>query len=164
MKRWWLVIGLLMVGVMLRPGLALAHVELVQSVPVAGAQLEESPAEIRLTFNNALNADSTFILFGERFQAVPGVTGRIDPQVPEQMVVRGLNLAAGTYTVQWTAADAADGHQLSGSYSFTVGTAAADTVVAEDGEMAAGWIVAVIGLVLVVGGGLFWRRQRGKRG
>lgn len=148
---------------LLRPGLVLAHVELVQSVPAAGAELAESPAEIRLTFNDALDTDSNFILFGERFQAVPGVTGRIDPQAPEQMVATGLNLAAGTYTVQWTAADAADGHQVSGSYSFTVGGAAADVVVDEEGETSAGWIVAVIGLVLVVGGGLFWWRQRGKR-
>jgi methionine-rich copper-binding protein CopC len=158
MKRWWLV-ALLVLGVLLwRPGLALAHVELLSSEPAAGAQLAESPAEIRLTFNGDLHADSNFILFGERFQAVPGVNGRLDPQAPDQLVATGLNLISGTYTVNWTAADA-DGHQISGSFEFTVGAVAADSA-AENGGSAAVWIAAGIGVMLVAAGGLYWWRQR----
>jgi methionine-rich copper-binding protein CopC len=157
MKRWLIV--LLVLGALLwRPGLALAHVELVSSEPAAGAQLAESPAEIRLTFNSELYTDSNFILFGERFQAVPGVNGRVDPQAPEQLVATGLNLAPGTYTVQWTAADA-DEHQVSGSFNFTVGEGAAGDV-AESGGSAAVWVVAGIGVVLVAAGGLYWWRGR----
>src|SRR5512134_1464351 len=95
MKRWWLVGLLVMAALLWRPGLALAHVELLGSVPAAGAQLAESPAEIRLTFNGDLHADSNFILFAERFQAVPGVTGRVDPDAPAQLVATGVNLTPG---------------------------------------------------------------------
>jgi copper resistance protein C len=157
MKRW--LVALLLIGVLLwRPGLALAHVELLGSEPTAGAQLAESPAEIRLTFSGNLHADSNFILFGERFQAVPGVNGRVDPQAPNQLLATGLNLAPGTYTVQWTAADA-DGHQVSGSYNFTVGEIATESP-AESGGSAASWIVAGIGVILVAAGGLYWWRGR----
>lgn len=160
MKRRCL-IALLVLGVVLwRPGLVLAHVELVSSEPAAGAQLAESPAEIRLTFSSELHADSNFILFGERFQAVPGVTGRVDAAAPNQLVASGLNLAPGTYTVQWTAADA-DEHQVSGSYNFTVGTALAESA-AERGGSATGWVVAGIGVVLVAAGGLYWWRGRSR--
>jgi LPXTG-motif cell wall-anchored protein len=158
MKRWWLV-GLLLLGVLLWPsGSVLAHVELLESQPPAGQQLAESPAEIRLTFNGDLHADSNFILFGERFQAVPGVTGRVDPQAPTQLVATGLNLGPGTYTVQWTAADV-DAHQISGSYNFTIGAVVAESA-AETGSSVAGWIAAVIGVVLVAAGGLYWWRTR----
>jgi methionine-rich copper-binding protein CopC len=159
MKRWWL-IALFVIGLLLRPpDVALAHVELQSSQPAAGAQLSESPAEIRLTFNNELHADSNFILFGERFQAVPGVNGRLDPNAPTQLVATGVDLAPGTYTVQWTAADA-DAHQVSGSYDFTVGSTTAGNA-SESGGLATGWVVAGIGVVLIAAGSLYW--WRGKR-
>jgi methionine-rich copper-binding protein CopC len=152
---------LLLLGLLLwPPGLALAHVELLSSVPAAGAQLAGSPAEIRLTFSGELHAESNFILFGERFQAVPGVNGRVDPSAPDQLVATGVDLAPGIYTVQWTAGDD-DGHQVSGSYDFTVGTAAAGNTAASGG-LAAGWVVVGIGVVLVAAGGLYWWRQKSR--
>jgi methionine-rich copper-binding protein CopC len=154
MKRFWWAGLLVLLTLLAVPHPALAHVELLESDPAAGAQLAESPVEIHLTFNSPLHEDSSFVLFGEQFQAVAGVNGRVDPNNPEQLVASGLHLAAGTYTVNWTAADA-DGHQVVGSYEFSVGEA-------ESGGMAVGWIVAGIGLMLITTGSLYWWRRKGR--
>jgi methionine-rich copper-binding protein CopC len=156
MKRFWWAGLLVLLTLLAMPRPALAHVELLESDPAAGTQLAESPAEIRLTFNSPLHEDSSFVLFGEQCQAVPGVNGRVDANNTEQLVASGLNLAAGTYTVSWTAADA-DGHQVVGSYDFSVGATAI-----ESSGLAAGWIVAAIGVMLISVGGLYWWRRKGR--
>lgn len=124
MKRF--VLFLCLFGLLAAVGSAAAHTELTQSDPAPGAQLAESPAEIRLTFSEPAGARSQIVLLAEGFQAVAGVTARMDPARPEQVYAPLPPLAPGDYTVQWSAT-AEDGHEISGSYSFSVAATAAES-------------------------------------
>lgn len=88
-------------------------------MPDPGSQLVDSPAEIRLIFDESLSPGSTFELFGQGFRAITGIEPGIDPQAPEQLRADVPDLKPGNYTVQWTVRGA-DGHPSSGSYAFQV--------------------------------------------
>lgn len=130
-----------------------AHAELVRQEPEPGAEMTVPPTEIRLTFNEPITADSTITLSTGQFQAVAGVIPQFDPQTPEQMVAPLPELAPGTYTVQWTAVSA-DGHPVTGSYTFTVVDATNPT-----GLLPAWWLVALAGVLLMLLA-LLWRRRQ----
>ncbi len=97
----------------------LAHSELIDAQPAPGARLAESPAEIQLTFSEPVAADSRIVVLGEGFQALDGVDAVVDSANPAVARAALPALEPGTYTVQWTASSA-DGHEVSGSYSFSV--------------------------------------------
>lgn len=103
-------------------GRALAHSELVAAEPAPGAQLAESPSEIRLTFSEPVAASSQIIVLSENFQQVEGLVPQFNPEQPQVVYTPLPPLEPGVYTVQWAAASA-DGHQISGSYSFSIGAA-----------------------------------------
>lgn len=100
---------------------ASAHPKVTQTTPAANAAVATSPKEIRLSFNETLEAKFS----GAEIQNQSGQkvdTGRVstDPKDSKQMVIPlSSPLAAGTYTVMWHAV-AADSHRVKGSYSFTV--------------------------------------------
>lgn len=96
-----------------------AHATLTQAQPAPGAQLAQSPTEIRLVFNEPVTADSTITLFTPDFQTVPGLTTQLDPAGVGEVFTALPPLEPNVYTVQWTAVSA-DRHQISGSYTFTV--------------------------------------------
>ncbi len=121
MRKIALLLALL--AVTLPGGQALAHSELVAAEPAPGAQLAESPAEIRLTFSEPVAASSQIVVMGENFQQVEGLVPQFNPEQPQVVYTPLPPLAEGTYTVQWTAASD-DGHEISGSYSFSVTPAA----------------------------------------
>jgi methionine-rich copper-binding protein CopC len=100
-------------------GRALAHAEVVSTVPAAGSTVRAAElAEVVLTFDEPLSRGSQIVLYAEAFQGVAGVETRVEA---ERLVGRlGAPLAPGTYTVQWTAVGA-DGHPAQGSYQFGVG-------------------------------------------
>lgn len=148
MKQFALLVGLLFLT--LWGGVAAAHSELVAAEPAPGAQLAESPTEIRLSFSEPVAAASQIVVLGENFQQVEGLVPQYNPAEPNVVYTPLPPLAAGVYTVQWTAASA-DGHQISGSYSFSVGAAPPSTPDAADEVPAArnvAWLAA-IGLVAV---------------
>ncbi len=141
-------------------GSVAAHAELVSASPAPGAQLAESPAEIRLTFNEPVATTSAIVLLAEGFQPVEGLVGQFSADRPQEIFVPLPELAAGVYTVQWTAASG-DGHEISGTYSFSVGlvtpgpaTAAAPTAAVapteQDGSSGVGWWLGGL-LVVAVG-------------
>lgn len=105
---------------------ASAHSDLVQAEPPPGAQLAESPSEIRLTFSEPVAADSRIDLLTDEFQRIEGLVPQFNPAQPEQVYSPVPPLEPGVYTVQW-AAVSDDGHEISGSYSFSVGSEAGDT-------------------------------------
>jgi len=124
------------------PPLVRAHSELVTADPPPGAPLTTAPAEIRLTFSAPLMSGSTFAVWGENFQQVAELAPQIDPQRPDQLFATIPPLAAGDYTVQWTAV-ANDGHRFSGSYAFRFLDAP------ESSGPAIGWWVAAVGVSAV---------------
>lgn len=105
--------------ILLLPASVLAHADLLAASPGPGAQLSESPDEIRLTFSEPVGVGSFVELYGEGFRSVGSLEPQFDATRPEQIVVSLPELTAGDYTVQWSAASA-DGHEITGSYTFTV--------------------------------------------
>ena len=108
-----------MLALAVQVGSVAAHTALVDAEPAPGAKLPSSPAEVRLTFTEALQPGSTFAVFGEFFNEIEGVTPQIDPGAPEQMAAAFPPLGPGTYTVQWVAIGD-DGDKVNGSYSFNI--------------------------------------------
>ncbi len=156
MKRFG--VFLVIVCVLLIVGSVLAHAELIASEPAAGAQLAESPAEIRLTFDEAVGSNSTIMLLTEDFQAIEGLVPQFNPAQPEQMYTPLPPLEPGVYTVQWAAASA-DGHEVGGTYTFSVGQVDADTApaanptaapVAQADSGIQWWLIALVALVIGV--------------
>jgi len=114
MRKWgWL--GL--TAVLLVVGSVQAHARLLRSSPAAGAELNQSPAEIRLFFNEPLQAGNEITLYGRNFTPTIVLTAEIDPADERQLFAPVPLLEAGEYTVQWTAVSQ-DGHQITGSYTF----------------------------------------------
>ena len=95
----------------------LGHAELVKSDPAADATLDTPPTHVTLTFSAGLDASkSSFKVNG------PGgtvTTGKAAKDGDTVMTAPGLELAPGTYTVEWTSA-AEDGDIERGTFTFTV--------------------------------------------
>nr|WP_235677097.1 copper resistance CopC family protein [Mycolicibacterium porcinum] len=144
---------------------ASAHAARVAAEPAEGAALTTSPARVSATFNEALQpafANMTVVgpdnnLWSEGDPSVAGAVLSVG--------VRPLG-PTGTYTVNYRVTSA-DGHVVSGSWSFDLtvagtGTpgAAASAPAQSDGGIAV-WPFVLVAVVLI-GGGAWWavRRQR----
>ena len=155
----WLLLGLVVwAGSLVRP--ALAHSDLVAAEPEPGAQLAASPAEIRLTFSEPVADGTRIVVLGENFGQVEGLVPQFNPEEPEQVYTPLPPLEPGVYTVQW-AATSDDGHEVSGTYSFSVGlvtpsatndsgaVTASPTTTSPPGGTRSGWWLAVLGIVAI---------------
>jgi methionine-rich copper-binding protein CopC len=102
-------------------GPAQAHASLLKEVPTDGSRLSSPPPEVSVTFTDD-------ILVGTGQMQVLGPDGA---QLPIEPVTDGATLSTpfpgsvgpGAYTVIWRVTSA-DGHPISGSYTFTVQTSA----------------------------------------
>ncbi|WP_344690775.1 copper resistance CopC family protein [Blastococcus jejuensis] len=157
--------ALLLVG----PGAtaARAHDSLAGSSPAAGAVLPTPPADVTLEFAAPPQPLGTQV----RVTGPDGTSASEgEPDVRGATVVQPLAeaLPAGGYTVQWRVTSA-DGHPISGTFSFTA-TGGAPPVAAGAGDLpSAGadpggtpfpsvWIA--VGVVVAVGGALVVRQLR----
>jgi methionine-rich copper-binding protein CopC len=99
-----------------------AHSALVSANPVAGAELSETPAEVRLTFNESLlllgNENPNKLEVLNSSGAV--VSGEVSVSGPEIFVPINKEMAvSGEYSVSYRVVSA-DGHPIEGEYKFTV--------------------------------------------
>ncbi|WP_262698538.1 MULTISPECIES: copper resistance CopC family protein [Streptomyces] len=100
---------------------AAAHTELTGNTPGDGARLTTAPGRVSLSFNDQMDARYSRI-------AVTGASGRSlttgPVKVDGRTVTRTLaaDVPPGRYTVGYRVVSA-DGHPVSGSYTFTVTTA-----------------------------------------
>lgn len=164
----------LMVVLLVFAGSVAGHGDLVAAEPVPGAQLAESPAEIRLTFSEPVSPTSRIALMGENFEPVEGLVPQFNPAEPGQLYTPLPTLTPGVYTVQWVSASA-DGHEISGSYSFSVGLVTpgapgdesggegAEQTVSRTGVGVSRWVLVLVALAVLVPVALVALR-RGKRG
>lgn len=144
---------------------ASAHAARVAAEPAEHAALRASPARVSATFNEALQpafANMTVVgpdnnLWSEGDPSVAGAVLSVG--------VRPLG-PAGTYTVNYRVTSA-DGHVVSGSWSFDLTVAGAGTPgpAASSPAKSDGGIVVwpfVLVAVVLIGGGAWWavRRQR----
>ena len=118
------------------PSTVAAHAELILASPAPGTGLAQAPAAVVIKFSEPLNLalsriqvlDSGGADVGEGpTEAVAG-----DPNAARRAL--GL-LPTGQYTVRWTSVSALDGHTLSGSYSFAVGTGASAVTTLADSPL-----------------------------
>ena len=101
----------------LSAGPAEAHATLVSSDPAAGQRLATAPALVVLRFTEPLNGRLSRVIVtdpsGQQFQG--GAAGS------EELQVRLLTNAPGSYRVVWATVSVVDGHTLHGGFAFGVG-------------------------------------------
>lgn len=102
------------------PVAALAHTELNESTPAGGAQLDEPPAEVVLTFEGEITEESTFTVTDADGSEVG--SGELDLDVVDRNVLRGAVSISedGTYTVAYSIVGE-DGDPIEGEVTFAVG-------------------------------------------
>lgn len=99
-----------------------AHAQLVSSTPGGGEVVAEPPSELRLVFSEPIDARFTSLdLLDGEGRTIALALGAPDPTDPYALVSPVPNLEDGSYTVNWRALSAADGHTTSGFFTFGVG-------------------------------------------
>ena len=120
-RRLGLLTGLVAALVVLSSSPAWAHAVLVQTAPVGGQILRKRPTEIRLQFNEpveaSLGAVRLYDTSGRRLDT--GATTKPSAQVVA--VAIRAKLTTGAYVVTWRVISA-DSHPVQGSFTFQVGT------------------------------------------
>jgi copper transport protein len=174
-KRGHLIVGVvaggLALGLAAKP--AAAHAELLSTEPGQGEVLASPPAEVLLRFNEPVDApDDVIEVYGSSGDQLD-VGARFRPDGDQSLVAVELpELDDGAYVVTWRVTST-DSHPIRGGFTFRVGEAgsaadAADAqalmqelVAGEGGDTTVGVVfgvarfVALAGMVLLVGGGLF---------
>lgn len=118
--------GFLAIVLCLLPSLAWAHAALIKSVPGPREELRESPALIRLLFNEKVEAQfSTLNLEREDAQPQPLGAPRLAADNPQELQTEVLQpLKPGLYTLRYRVLSQ-DGHVIERSYRFRIKPAAA---------------------------------------
>jgi len=104
---------------------ALAHLDLVATNPVEGQILDSVPKLVQLWFNEDLDPFESAIVVRDANGAQVDL-GNFELAQGDRTEMRvGLpdDLAAGTYSVQWNAVHDADGHPITGEFSFRIKSA-----------------------------------------
>ena len=118
-RRILLVLVGALVALVLANGTAAAHTELISTTPADQQAVSRTPPVVVLTFDESLLAMGTQVV-------VTGPQGPVQvgaPDVAGTTVSQNLQGGpAGHYTVAWRVT-AADGHPLSGTFSFTAAAA-----------------------------------------
>ncbi|HVO43754.1 MAG TPA: copper resistance protein CopC [Aggregatilineales bacterium] len=160
--RWIIVVFLLGVG-LLGVHMALAHALLDHSSPSANEVLASPPQEIRLWFTEGLEPQfSHFKLLDTKGQTVNAPPSQVDPKDATQMFMNPGHLPDGLYVVLWNSVSATDGHAATGSFEFTIGSAAAGSATAAPTsesiplrDSVIRWL-NLVSMALVVGSLGFW--------
>jgi methionine-rich copper-binding protein CopC len=99
---------------------AWAHAKLEAAEPKAGSTVAASPKEIRLQFNEVLEAPFSKIkLVDAKDAVVEPAAVAVDKDNPKALIATMPALAAGAYRVQWSTVTR-DGHKVKGEYTFNV--------------------------------------------
>lgn len=98
----------------------LAHTRLVASAPAANATLRAGPNSISLTFSEKVvpGFSKLTVTMPAHGMTIP-VKSSVSPDGKRLMGALAKPLVRGSYKVVWTAASA-DGHKMSGEFSFKV--------------------------------------------
>jgi methionine-rich copper-binding protein CopC len=146
-------------------GVASAHATRIATDPVENAELSQSPQKVSATFNEALQPEFAAM-------TVVGPDGNLwstgDPQLNGAVISVGVRPLgpSGIYTVNYRVTSA-DGHVVSGAWSFRLTVASTGTpgppasTAAPSGDGIPVWPFFVAAGVIVAAGGLWAvRRQR----
>ncbi|MFI2414008.1 copper resistance protein CopC [Streptomyces sp. NPDC018947] len=156
-------------------GPASAHAALTGSDPQQGAVVDKAPAQVSLTFSEAVSVDD------DSLRVLDPKGARVDEGEPvgrggtDYTVKLHAGLPDGTYTVAYQVVSA-DSHPVAGAYTFSIG-APSETSVSLSGQEAGGGIVGWLyglgryvsyaGFAVLAGGAAFvlacWPRGAGVR-
>jgi copper transport protein len=165
-KIRWLVAGAVALLLFSSAQPVFAHSELTNSTPQANAHLNRAPAQVELTFSEAIDPNFSRIdVLNSQGVRVDNADNRVDPADPTRLTVSLRSLPDGVYTVSWRALSAVDGHLTEGSFPFSIGNvdtaalAAAKSVPAAPTDTAPGTVAVrsllYLGLAALCGGLLF---------
>jgi len=118
---------------------ASAHASLLSSNPANGSHLASSPGELRLLFSEPLVSGLSHVMLGliNGHQMPIAISG--DPHEVRAIIAQLPSLADGAYQATWHIISA-DGHPVSGTIVFTVGSVDSIPAIApvahSDGQMA----------------------------
>lgn len=145
-------------------GTASAHATRIATDPVENIALTEAPPKVSAMFSEALSPEFAAM-------TVVGPDGNLwstgEPQVDGAVISVGVRPLgpAGTYTVNYRVTSA-DGHAVTGSWSFSLTAAGTGTPgpsasppSQEPGDEIPVWPFAVVAVV-IVGGGALWAVRR----
>ena len=122
------------VWLLLLCGPVLAHAELSESEPAAGETVAESPEQVRLRFNEPVDAAfSPLKVYDSSGERVDEDDARKDPEDARVVEASLEELTQGTYTVEYRVTSV-DGHVIEDTYDFSV-ISSGDSGEAESGEV-----------------------------
>ncbi|MDP9009491.1 MAG: copper resistance protein CopC [Pseudomonadota bacterium] len=98
-------------------GPCMAHAKLQNSSPAKDAQLTEPPKTLTLTFNEAAQVAVLKLIGGGK--EIPIAVDK-NAKASASFTFPLPVLAPGSYTVQWTAVAADDGHVTKGTFAFAI--------------------------------------------
>ncbi len=170
MKRLVAGAGVIAVVLLAWAGPAAAHASLESTVPAAGEQVDEPPAEVVLTFSEGVEASLGAVRVYDSNADRVDSGGAHHPDGHGDEVAQPLpaDLPDGSYVVTWRVVSA-DGHPVHGAFTFQVGdVATGDTaalarrlLAADGGSSTVGGLYAVVrfavfaSLILLVGAAAF---------
>ncbi len=104
-------------------GSAMAHAELVRSIPRAGENLSHSPAGVEIFMSEAVESKlSEISIYNSSGIQIDNKNTRLDPADNTHLLVSLPSLPNGIYTVYWKTASVDDGHPTGGAFAFSVGS------------------------------------------
>jgi copper transport protein len=140
-----------------------AHAELDRSNPAADSILAAPPENLQFWFTEKISTDPnppSITVFDENGNKLDTTSVTVDPNDSRHVTAEVSGFATGTYTVNWTDHSADDGHSLSGTFGFRIGTGRAPGAATVSGETPAPWAVVLRWLTFLGAGtaaaGLIW--------
>ncbi|HET8523724.1 MAG TPA: copper resistance protein CopC [Thermomicrobiales bacterium] len=141
-----LIIVIVAIGLAVAPiNRADAHPELVRSSPPADGLLAAPPQKIDLWMSERVDTGGgspALKVLDSNGVGLPVTNLHVDSQDQRHIEAGVTGVGAGTYTVVWTARSADDGHTLTGSFAFRVGTGSAPGAATVEGQTPQAWAVA----------------------
>ncbi|HET7028090.1 MAG TPA: copper resistance protein CopC [Candidatus Limnocylindrales bacterium] len=106
-----------------------AHSQLLSSTPGSGSVVATPPDRLVLVFSEPIDpAHTSLDLLDSSGRLLGTGLGSVAPGSPTVLTATPPTLGGGSYTINWRALSASDGHSTSGSLSFGVGAVAAGSL------------------------------------
>lgn len=118
-----LLIAIVLSALLIMPGRALAHSEVIRSDPASGAVLDSAPTQLKLYFTEdvGLEFSSAILLDRARKEYTIGGLAHDGADTASLLVPIDQSLPNGSYTLVWRVVSGIDGHLTLGTLPFHVG-------------------------------------------